>query len=406
MGADADAGRPASRKHDPMSSGGSVTEHRFGATRPFTVGAEEEYMLLDPEGLELVQRVGPILAAEEGGEFREYISPELFESVLEIHTSVCDDAPNLGRELRRLRAHVAEAAAAQRLIFASAGTHPFSLFERQRITPRDRYRGIVQELQYAARRELIFGLHVHVAVDGADKAIAVVESLLPHLPELIALSASSPFWRGENTGIASSRQLVFATLPRTGPPPRFTSYDEYADVIATLEETGCLEDYTRIWWDIRPHARLGTVEVRVMDAVSRVDDTVALAAYVQALMKRYAEAFDDRGELPYHHRSLVSENRWRASRFGLDAELIDLECGAKRRVPVRELVRRTLRAVEPHARELGGERELEGVERILREGNGADRQLQVYAANGDVVEVTRDIAETTVASLRAEALTP
>ena len=244
------------------SGGGSVAEHRFGATPPFTVGAEEEYMLLDPEGLELVQRVGPILAAEEGGEFGEYLSPELFESVLEIHTAVCPDAVDLGRELRRLRAHIAEAAAAQQLVFAPAGTHPFSLFERQRITPRDRYRSIVQELQYAARRELIFGLHVHAGVDGPDKAIAVVESLLPHLAELIALSASSPFWRGENTGIASSRQLVFATMPRTGPPPRFASYEEYADVIGKLEATGCLDDYTRIWWDIRPHPRLGTIEVR------------------------------------------------------------------------------------------------------------------------------------------------
>src|SRR5262249_14227587 len=170
----------------------------------------------------------------------------------------------LDRELRRLREHVGEAAANEVLVFASAGTHPFSLFEQQRITPRHRYRAIVQELQYAARRELIFGLHVHVGVDGADRAIAVVESLLPHLPELIALSASSPFWRGSETGVASCRQLVFATQPRTGPPPHFAGYEEYAKVVGTLEQTGCLGDYTHIWWDIRPHPRLGTVEVRVM----------------------------------------------------------------------------------------------------------------------------------------------
>jgi carboxylate-amine ligase len=319
------------------------------------------------------------------------------------HTAVCRDAADLGRELRRLRRHIAEAAAAQQLVFASAGTHPFSLFERQRITPRDRYRSTVEELQYAARRELIFGLHVHVAVDGPGKAIAVVESLHPHLAELIALSASSPFWRGEDTGIASCRQLVFATMPRTGPPPLFTSYREYADVIGKLEATGCLDDYTRIWWDIRPHPRLGTVEVRVMDAVSWVDDAIALAAYVQALVKRYADAHRLHEAFPQHHRALVAENRWRASRFGLEAELIDLERGGRHRVPVKDLVRRTLRVLEAHARELGGERELEGVERILREGNGADRQLRVCATNRDVVEVTRDIAESTVVAIQAAA---
>jgi carboxylate-amine ligase len=227
----------------------------------------------------------------------------------------------------------------------------------------------------------------------------VVESLLPHLAELIALSASSPFWRGENTGVASSRQLVFATMPRTGPPPRFESYDEFVEVIRTLEQTGCLADYTYVWWDIRPHARLGTVEVRVMDAVSRVDDTIALAAYVQALVKRAAERYEERGTFPPYHRALVGENRWRASRFGLGAELIDLERGGTVRIPVADLVRRTLRELEPHARELRGERELEGIERILHQGNGAIRQLRVYGANHDAVEVTRDVAEVSATPL-------
>jgi glutamate---cysteine ligase / carboxylate-amine ligase len=381
------------------SAEASVLQHRFGATPPFTVGVEEEFMLLDPDTMELVQRTGQVLAAEEGGEFVEYLSPELFESVLEAHTAVCRDTAQLDRELRRLRAHVADAAGAQGLLFASAGTHPFSLFERQRITPRDRYRGVIEELQYAARRELNFGLHVHVAVDSADKVIAVGESLLPHLPELIALSSSSPFWRGEPTGVASSRQLIFATMPRTGPPPRFESYDDYVSVIRTLEQTGCLADYTHIWWDIRPHPRLGTIEVRVMDAVSPVEDAVALAAYVQALVKLYADRFEAEGTFPRFHRALVGENRWRACRFGLGAELIDLEDGEMTRTPVALLVRRTLKRIEPHARELGSERELEGVERILRTGNGAMRQLHVYGANRDIVEVTRDLAEASAARL-------
>src|ERR671925_167690 len=180
----------------------------------------------------------------------------------------------------------------------------------QRIdTVRDRYRALVDQMQYVARRELIFGLHVHVAVDDPDKAIHVVNGTLVDLPLLMALSASSPFWRGEPTGLASTRQPIFAAFPRSGPPPRFRDYADYAEVVGQLEKTGCIADYTHIWWDIRPHARFGTIEMRVMDAVSRVEDTVALAAYVQALVKYYSERYEADGELPSFHRLLISENK-------------------------------------------------------------------------------------------------
>jgi glutamate---cysteine ligase / carboxylate-amine ligase len=377
----------------------SVADPRFGCSDPFTVGVEEEYMVVDPESRELVQRVGTMLAAEEGGEFVELVAPELFDSVLEVHTPVCASASDVARELRRLRAHVAEAAAAQGLWFASAGTHPFSLFERQRITPRDRYLTIVEQLQYAARRELIFGLHVHVAVDGAAKAIAVFNALFAHVPELIALSASSPFWRGDDTGVASSRQLVFAPFPRSGLPPRFDDYEQFATVLGSLEASGCVDDYTHIWWDLRPHPRLGTIEMRAMDAVTCVDDATALAAYVQSLVKRYSDDFDAGRPLPRRHRTLVAENRWRSIRFGLAAELIDLEHGARSRIPVTELVRRTLAGLRPHARELGGDAEIEGIERILSRGNGADRQRSVFGAKHDLLEVVRDVAELSAAAV-------
>jgi carboxylate-amine ligase len=377
----------------------SVTDHRFGAGTPFTLGVEEEYMLLDPESLELVQRVGTILAAEEGGEFVELVVPELFESVLEVHTPVCRSVADVGRELGRLRAHVGEAAAREGLLFASAGTHPFSLFENQRITPRDRYRTIVEQLQYAARRELIFGLHVHVAVDGAEKAIAVFNALFTHVPELIALSASSPFWRGADTGVASCRQLVFAPFPRSGLPPRFERYEDFANVLRSLEASGCIDDYTHVWWDLRPHPRLGTIEVRVMDAVPRVEDAVALTAYVQALVRHYSDEVDA-GRTPVsHHRALVAENRWRATRFGLAAEVIDLATGGITRIPVADQVRRTLAEVAPDARELGCERELAGIERILDEGNGADFQRRVHGTNHDMVEVALAVARASAAPL-------
>jgi carboxylate-amine ligase len=253
-------------------------------------------------------------------------------------------------------------------------------------------------MQYVARRELIFGLHVHVAVDDAEKAIQVVNGLLVELPVLLALSASSPFWRGEATGLASTRQMVFAAFPRSGPPPRFRDYADYAEVVGQLEKTGCIADYTHIWWDIRPHPRLGTVEIRICDAVTRVEHAVGLAAYCQALVKLYCERFDAGEEIKSFHRILTSENKWLAARYGLEAPLMDLATEARNRVPVAQLVRRRLKELEPHARELGSSDALDLVREILSNGNGADRQLRVYNANRDIVEVVREIADATEAA--------
>jgi carboxylate-amine ligase len=373
----------------------SVLDHRFGAGDPYTIGIEEEFMLLDPETWDLVQHIEAVLAAVAEGEHADRIHSELMQSVVEITTPVCRTAAEAGAQLRRLRAYVAEIARAEGCRYASAGTHPFSLFERQRITAKDRYRRLVEDLQYIARRELIFGMHVHVAVDGPDKAIAVTNALAVHLAELLALSASSPFWRGQPTGLQSSRQMIFSAFPRSGVPPRFSSYAEYAELIGQLERTGCIADYTHIWWDIRAHARLGTVELRICDAVTNVDDAVAIAAYFQALVKHYSEQFDAGRTLAGHHRILTVENKFLAARHGIEAPVMDLASGASERVPVSQLVRQTVRELEPHARELDADRELEGILEILSRGNGADRQLRIWNANGDINEVVRDLAKTT-----------
>jgi len=314
-----------------------------------------------------------------------------------VTTPVCRTAGDVMRSLAQLRGYVADIARAEGCRFGSAGTHPFSLFERQRITARDRYRNLVDQLQYIARRELIFGMHMHVAVDDPEKAIQVMNGLLVYLPQMLALSASSPFWRGEPTGLSSSRQMVFAAFPRSGPPPRFRDYADYAEVVGQLERTGCIADYTHIWWDIRPHPRLGTIEMRVCDAVTRLEDVVAITAFFQALVKLHCELYDDGREIPTWHRLLTTENKWLAARYGLEAPLMDLATGRRNRVPVAQLVRRTLRDLEPHSRELGCERELEGIRAILARGNGADGQLRVYNANRDIVEVVREIADATEA---------
>jgi glutamate---cysteine ligase / carboxylate-amine ligase len=394
---------PASITGKGFAQGGSVLDHKFGESPPFTLGVEEEYMLLDPASFDLVQHVDTVLTAVQDGEFTERIGPELMQSVVEISTPVCRTAGDVDSELRRLRSYVTEIARGKDLRLGSAGTHPFSLFERQRITARDRYHNLVDQLQYIARRELIFGLHIHVAVDDPEKAIKVTSALLSHLAELLALSANSPFWRGETTGLASSRQMVFAAFPRSGPPPRFRDYADYAEVVGQLEKTGCIADYTHIWWDIRLHPRFGTIEVRVMDAISRVEDTTALAAYVQGLVKHYSEVYDAGRELPSYHRILTTENKWLAARYGIEAPVVDLLTGRRNRVPVAQLVRRALREIEPHARELGSERELEGIRDILARGNGADRQLRVFNANRDIVEVVSQIADATEAALVATA---
>jgi glutamate---cysteine ligase / carboxylate-amine ligase len=382
-------------KDSRFADGGSVLDHAFGASDPYTLGVEEEYMLLDGETFDLVQHIDTVLAAVTGHELEARINPELMQSVLEVATPVCHTPADVREQLLQLRGYVCEVARERGMRVGSAGTHPFSLFERQRITAKDRYRALVDQMQYIARRELIFGLHVHVAVDDSEKAVQVVNGLIGHLAELVALSASSPFWRGEPTGLASSRHMVFAAFPRSGPPPRFRDYADYAEVVGQLERTGCIADYTHIWWDIRLHPRLGTIEIRICDAVTSLDDVIAITALCQALVKHYSEQYDAGARIPSFHRILTTENKWLAARYGLEAPVMDLVTGRRNRQPVAQSIRRTLKLVEPHARELGTEAELTGIEGILRRGNGADRQLRVFNANRDIVEVAREIAEQT-----------
>jgi carboxylate-amine ligase len=386
-------------KGSRYAEGGSVLDHAFGTSDSYTLGVEEEYMLLDGETFDLVQHIDTVLADVSGHELEPRINAELMQSVLEVATPVCHTPADVETQLRALRTYVCEVARARGMRVGSAGTHPFSLFERQRITAKDRYRALVDQMQYIARRELIFGLHVHVAVDNPEKAIQVVNGLIVHLPELVALSASSPFWRGEPTGLHSSRHMVFAAFPRSGPPPRFKDYADYADVVGQLERTGVIADYTHIWWDIRLHPRLGTIEIRICDAVTSLDDVIAITAYCQALVKHYSELYDAGNEIPSFHRILTTENKWLAARYGLDAPVMDLQTGKRNRAPVSQSIRRTLKVIAPHARELGAEAELIRVEEIVVRGNSADRQLRTFNANRDVVEVVRDIADLTEAAV-------
>ena len=275
------------------------------------------------------------------------------QSVIEITTPVCRRPPTSCASSSKLRGYVVETSTRQGhagRLGRDASVQPLRAPAHHREGP---YRALIDQMQYVARRELIFGMHVHVAVDDPEKAIKVVNGLLPQLAPLLALSASSPFWRGEPTGLASSRQMVFSAFPRSGPPPRFRDYADYAEVVGQLERSGCIPDYTSIWWDIRLHPRLGTVEIRICDAVTRVEDAVAIAAYCQAVVKQLSEPYEAGDEIPSHHRILTSENKWLAARYGLEAPVIDLGTGRRNRVPIARLVRSVAdrdRAARPRAR--------------------------------------------------------
>jgi carboxylate-amine ligase len=374
------------------SARSSVLDHAFGEGPPLTVGVEEEYMLLDGDAFDLVSGVEDLLDDAARSEFADRLKPELMQCVLESGTVVCEGITDAEADLRAIRAFAAERSRARGMRLGAAGTHPFSLYEHQKITGRDRYRMLVEMLQYVARRELVFGMHVHVAVPSPESCLSVMEGLLIELPVLLALSANSPFWRGEVTGLMSTRAMIFASFPRSGLPPRFTSYDDYAEAVGFMEATGAIGDYTHLWWDIRPHPRFGTIELRVMDVQTRVEDTVGLAAYVQCLVKQLLDQIEG-GEPPVsYHRMLLAENKWLAARYGLDAPLMDLGAGRRVKMPARTLARRRLRELKPIARELGCADALSRVEWMLDKGTGAQRQLQVWNANRDIVEVAQEIA--------------
>jgi glutamate---cysteine ligase / carboxylate-amine ligase len=357
----------------------------------FTIGIEEELMILDSESMALANSIEAVL--EEHGE-NDSVKPELLESVLEIATAPHPDTAAAGEELRALRRAVADAAARRGLRIGSAGTHPFAMWEDQRVSSRPRYRELIAALRFVARQEIIFGLHVHVGVDDPNKAIHVANGMRVHVPILFALAANSPFWRADNTGFASTRMPIFRAFPRVGIPPFYEDWDDYERRIQFMIDAGVIDDYTFLWYDVRPHPNFGTVEVRAMDAQTRVEDTLALAALIQAMVKELSEHYEAGKRLADYPYEMLDENKWLAARHGLDGELVDLP--DRRRVPAKELAQRLYDRLREHAQDLGSAAALEGLEDILKHGNGAQRQRVVYEANHDYGEVIREIVEATV----------
>jgi glutamate---cysteine ligase / carboxylate-amine ligase len=358
----------------------------------YTLGIEEEFQIVDPETRELRSHIQEILT---GGKMflQEHVKSEMHQSVVELGTEICSDVRCARGQVIQMRSKLALLAGRDGLKIASAGTHPFSHWMDQLITVDERYATIVQDMQQIARANLIFGLHVHVGIPDREEGIDIMNQARYFLPHLYALSVNSPFWLGQNTGLKAYRQMIFERFPRTGIPDAFESLSEYEDYLKLLVTTGCIDNAKKIWWDVRLHPFFDTIEFRICDAQSRVNDTIALAAIMQAIVVKLHKLRTANVTFRMYPRRLIEENRWRASRYGIDGKMIDF--GRKCETDERELLHEMLEFIGPELEELGSQRELAHIERILNEGTGADRQLAVWEKTGDIKAVVDHlIAET------------
>jgi carboxylate-amine ligase len=364
----------------------------------FTIGVEEEFQIIDPTTWELRSHVSELIASGTPS-LGDQIKQEMHQSIVEVGTRVCADVAELRHEMVRVRSELADSAERVGLAVAAAGTHPFAQWVDQVITPGERYEAIVHELQQLARSLLIFGLHVHVAMPNRHTTIDIMNAARYFLPHLLALSTSSPFWAGRDTGLKSYRTAVFRRFPRTGVPDYFGSWGEYDNYVNLLVDLHCIDNGKKIWWDLRPHPTFGTLEFRVCDVPTRVEETIAIAAIVQAVVVKLHRLYTKNMGFRLYRRTLIEENKWRAARWGLDGKLIDF--GKRAEVPMRDLALELLEFVDDVVDELNSRREVEYLRTILRDGTSADRQLRVYKETGDLKKVVQHVVQETRAGIAA-----
>ncbi|RMF28356.1 MAG: carboxylate-amine ligase [Chloroflexi bacterium] len=357
-----------------------------------TLGIEEEYQIIDPETRELKSYIQQFL--EKGRVvLRDQIKPEFMQSQVEVGSHICQNIQEVRQEIIRLRRLVSQLAREHGLVIAAAGTHPFSSWETQEITAFDRYYGLAEDLQGVGRRLLIFGMHVHVGIEDKELLIDVMNQARYFVPHILALSTSSPFWAGRDTGLKSYRSIVFEMLPRTGLPPAFQSWADYQDFVDTLIQTGCIDDPTKIWWDIRPHPKFPTLEFRIADICTKVEEAVTVAALFQAVVAKLVKLRMQNQSWRHYRHHLITENKWRAVRYGIQGKLIDF--GKRAEVPLPDLIDELVELLDDVVDELGSRREVENVYTILKEGTSADRQLETYRRTGDLKAVVDQIVAET-----------
>ncbi len=348
----------------------------------FSIGIEEEYQSIDPETRDLRSHIQAEILEKGRTILAERVKPEMHQSVIEVGTGVCQTVSECRKEIHSIRRSIIQLARQNGLRLAAAGAHPFARWHKQEIYPDDRYRTIVEDMKMVARANLIFGLHVHIGVEDRETAIQLMNGARYFLPHLLALSANSPFWESMDTGFKSYRSKVFERFPRTNIPDLYSSWTEFENYVNLLIRTNCIDNAKKIWWDIRPHPYFPTLEFRVCDVPMRADETIAIAALCQAIIAKLFKLHEQNQSFRHYNRSLIMENKWRACRYGLDGTLIDF--GKQKEVPCRSLLREILDFVEDVADDLDSREELGYVERILEEGNGADRQLKVFAETNDL----------------------
>ncbi len=358
----------------------------------FTLGVEEEFQLVDPHTRELKSHIEEMMAA--GVHLGEQIKRELHQSVVEVGTPICADIREARENVTRLRRSLISMAEASGARIVAAGTHPFSHWKDQEITGQVRYTDIVNEMEDLARANLIFGLHVHVGVEDREMQIQIMNGVRAFLPHLLALSVNSPFWCGRKTGVRSVRSTIFKRFPRTQIPDYFHSWDDYAKYVELLVRTNCIDDAKKIWWDIRPHAYFKTLEFRVCDIPCRAEETVAIAALCQALVVKLYRLFDSNLGIRMYTRAIVEENKFRAVKAGLDGRMIDF--GLRGEATTRSLIHEVLHFVDDVVDELGTREEMRFLHAWAATGDtGADRQLRVHKATGDLRAVVDALVDET-----------
>ncbi|MGC2656395.1 MAG: carboxylate-amine ligase [Bryobacteraceae bacterium] len=350
-----------------------------------TIGIEEEYQTIDPITRDLRSHIDAEIISKGKTILKEAVKAEMHQSVVEVGTGICEDIQEAARQVKSLRSQIVNLAKQNNLRLVAGGTHPFADWRKQDIYPDERYQIIVEDLKIVARANLIFGLHVHIGVEDRETAIHLMNAARYFLPHILALSTNSPFWLGMDTGLKSYRCKVFDKFPRTNIPDYFPSWGEYLNFVNLLVETKCIDNAKKIWWDIRPHPNFPTLEFRICDVPMRADETIAIAALIQATVAKLYKLHAANQGFRLYRRALIMENKWRALRYGLDGKLIDF--GKKIEVPLRDLILEYLDFVDDVVDELGSRREINYIHRILENGTGADRQLRIFQETGDLTKV-------------------
>ncbi len=367
----------------------------------FTMGIEEEYMLIDPETRELKSHLQVELLSKGRAILEEIVKPEMHGSMLEIGTPVCQNADQLHGELQKIRSVVNHLAKSNGLKLGASSTHPFTHWSTQEIYPDERYHAMLEDMQLLARSLLIFGMHIHIGIENRETQIKIMNEMRYFLPHILALTVSSPFWTGINTGLKSYRSKIFERFPRTNIPEAFSSWRDYDSYTKLLVKTHSIDNPKRIWWDIRPHPTFPTLEIRICDLPMSYEDSVAIAALVQAIAAKLFLLYRRNLSFRIYSRSLVMENKWRAVRYGLEGKMIDF--GKQKEVPARELVRELLFFIDDVVDDLGSREHINRIYDILDNGTAAQRQIKVWEENDeDPVAVVDFIIEETEKGLLSD----